>query len=90
MLSVLFWNVQKKPLLDRVARIVRAHAVDVVVLAECAQSDAELLAALNAGGLSAFSTPPRGEDRLALLRIDRDRVLGLDAAHGGPHRREGA
>jgi hypothetical protein len=49
MLTVLFWNIQKKPLLDRVARIVRAHAVDVVVLAECVQTDAELLAALNTG-----------------------------------------
>jgi len=64
MLSVLFWNVQKKPLLDRVARLVRAHAVDVVVLAECAQTDAELLASLNGGGGKQFVTPPRGENRL--------------------------
>jgi len=58
-LSVLFWNVQKKPLLDRVARLVRAHVVDVVVLAECAQTDAELLTALNGSEGKKFDCPRR-------------------------------
>ena len=66
MLSVLFWNVQKKPLLDRVARIVAAHAVDVVVLAECAQTDAELLAALSAGGGKQFVCPRRFTDKFRI------------------------
>lgn len=58
MLTFLFWNIQKKPLLHRVARIAHAHAVGVVILAECDQSDAELLAVLNAGGAN-FYCPPR-------------------------------
>lgn len=35
MLTFLFWNIQKKPILHRVARICAKHNVDVVILAEC-------------------------------------------------------
>ncbi len=63
MLTFLFWNIQKKPLLHRVARIAVANAVDVVILAECVQTDAELLAELNAGGPYRYKCPDRTSDR---------------------------
>lgn len=66
MLTVLFWNIQKKPLLDRVARTARAHAVDVVVLAECTQTDAELLTALNGERGKKFVCPRRFTDKFRI------------------------
>lgn len=63
MLTFLFWNIQKKPLLPRVARIAMANAVDVVILTECANTDAELLAELNAGGPIRYKCPNRHNDR---------------------------
>lgn len=66
MLTFLFWNIQKKPLLHRVARIAQANAVDVVILAECVQSDAELLAELNAGGTSRYKCPRKQNGRFRM------------------------
>ena len=43
----LFWNLRKKNLCSLVARAVRECEVDVVILAECANSPAEMLLALN-------------------------------------------
>ena len=63
MLTVLFWNIQKKPLLHRVARMATAHGVDVVLLTECEQTDSELLAALNGGGKEPYRCPIRRNDR---------------------------
>ena len=85
MLSVLFWNVQKMPLLDRVARIVAAHAVDVVVLAECAQPDAELLAALNVGGGKQFVSPRRMTDKFRIAFSSAIRRLPLVRDSVGGH-----
>ena len=59
----MFWNIQKKPLLHRVARIAAGQAVDIVLLTECVQSDAGLLAALNGGGKGPFRCPTRRNDR---------------------------
>lgn len=57
MLSFLSWNLNKKPLEDRVARIVKAHDVDVIMLAECATALTDLLAALNAVGDGDYRVP---------------------------------
>lgn len=59
MLTFLFWNIQKKPLLPRVARLAQTHGADVVVLAECAHTDAELVAALNAVKRVLYRRPKR-------------------------------
>jgi hypothetical protein len=63
MLTVLFWNIQKKPLLHRVSRLATAHDVDVVLLTECAQPDVELLAALNGVEKGPYRCPVRRNDR---------------------------
>lgn len=47
MLTFLFWNTNRKPLVDKIAAIAEAESVDVLILAECPASPAELLAALN-------------------------------------------
>lgn len=46
--TFLFWNIQKKPLALRVARIVAAYGVDVVLLAECEEGVGDFTRALNA------------------------------------------
>ena len=63
MLTVLFWNIQKKPLLHRVARIAAGRGVDIVLLTESGeQTNDELLAALNQVGQD-FHCPIKQNDR---------------------------
>ncbi len=57
MLTFLFWNVQKKPILHRVARICEAHAVDVVILAECEAKLSEVVASLNVDTANRYVAP---------------------------------
>jgi hypothetical protein len=47
MIRFLFWNINKKPLQENIARLTRQHGVDVLMLAECDIPAAELLQALN-------------------------------------------
>jgi endonuclease/exonuclease/phosphatase family metal-dependent hydrolase len=46
-IKFLFWNLNGKPLQDRLARLVHNHDIDVVVLVECAISSHDLLDLLN-------------------------------------------
>lgn len=63
MVTVLFWNVGKKPLLARLARLAAREAADVVILAECADPPADVAAALNAAG-TGWIAPPSVCERL--------------------------
>ncbi len=63
MVTVLFWNVGKKSLLARLARLAAREAADVVILAECADPPADVAAALNAAG-SGWTAPPSVCERL--------------------------
>jgi endonuclease/exonuclease/phosphatase (EEP) superfamily protein YafD len=47
MAKFLFWNLNKQPRENVVARIAQHHDVDVVILAECVISDEEVLGTLN-------------------------------------------
>ncbi len=69
--TFLFWNLQKKPLLPRVERLVRVHAVDVLILAECAESAGRVAAQLGNG----WHVPANPNLRFAVLL--RDDELGL-------------
>jgi len=42
MVTFLFWNLFKKPLLDRVVRLVQTHEVDFLMLAECEMDQSEI------------------------------------------------
>ena len=48
LVSFLFWNVNGKPLEERIARLARANDVDVLMLAECNSEPEEVLAAVPA------------------------------------------
>lgn len=68
MITFLFWNIQKKPLQHRVARIADRYCVDIVVLAECEVPTADMVSALNAPAAEAnWIQPPAGVRRLHLF-----------------------
>jgi len=46
-MTFLFWNINRKPLQDLLAVLVREHSIDVLILAECEINDVTLLQTLN-------------------------------------------
>lgn len=67
MTAVLFWNLNKKPLIDELACLCTEHEVDVLVLAECDIPEPKLQLALNAGRASPYLSPPNYSQRLKFL-----------------------
>lgn len=63
MVTVLFWNVGRKPLLARLARLAAREAADVVILAECVDAPADVVTALNTVG-TGWAFPPSACKRL--------------------------
>jgi hypothetical protein len=64
MAMFLFWNLNKRPLLNQVATLCHEHKVDVLILAESELSQAALLQTLNSGQrpqlkLSPLDSPSR-------------------------------
>lgn len=49
MTTILFWNINKKPLLKEIVSLCHIHEVDILVLAECNLSDVDILEAINPG-----------------------------------------
>jgi hypothetical protein len=74
MITFLFWNINKQPLQDRIARIVVSYAVDVLVLAECATDSTVMLGALNTASRQHYSFPltPQTKTRLFANLSPRD------------------
>ena len=66
MITFLFWNIQKKPLIDRIARLVARRAVDVLVLAECASKPEDVIEAVRTEGRQHFKSVPGSASRLHL------------------------
>jgi len=66
-INFLFWNVNRKPLEERIRRIVQSHAIDVVILAECISVSAGLTDAINSAEAGTFSLVPGSADELKLL-----------------------
>lgn len=46
-MNFLFWNINRKPLQDLLAVLVREHSIDILILAECEINDVTLLETLN-------------------------------------------
>ncbi|HYT94005.1 MAG TPA: endonuclease/exonuclease/phosphatase family protein [Gemmataceae bacterium] len=67
MLSFLFWNLNKKPLQARIARLVVKHGVDILMLAECVTDPSELLAALNGTGGLPYCCPASKAPKIRVL-----------------------
>jgi endonuclease/exonuclease/phosphatase family metal-dependent hydrolase len=57
MISFLFWNLNKRPLQDRVVRLAREHEVDVLMLAECELTPPVVLEALSSWGGGVYCFP---------------------------------
>lgn len=66
-ISFLFWNVNRQPLRERVARLAVAHSVDVVILAECAMPSAAVSRALTDAAGETFRVVPGSGDGLRLF-----------------------
>jgi hypothetical protein len=76
MLSFLFWNLGKKDLTARVARLARKVQADVVMLAEHVGDPAVLLAALNRESTAPYSYPASTSSTIRLFtRLPRSRVV---------------
>ena len=58
MVTFLFWNLDKRPLLDCVVRLASTHVVDVLMLAECAIDPVAILAGLNSSSEKSYTFPP--------------------------------
>lgn len=83
-ISFLFWNVARRPLEHRVARIVTARGVDVVVLAEYTGTGAELTAALGAAGAGEYHESDGSGERLRVFsRLPRPALQFQFADPGG-------
>ncbi|HWE40724.1 MAG TPA: endonuclease/exonuclease/phosphatase family protein [Isosphaeraceae bacterium] len=84
MMSFLFWNLNKKPLQDRVAQLVGTHDVDVVMLAECAIDMSEVIDALNAAGVGGYhSTSGQAGVVHVLSRMSPDSIVDHYDTVGG-------
>jgi hypothetical protein len=59
MLTFLFWNMNRKRLVDMIARLVEDHWVDVLMLAENATGAVEMLQRLNEGSPEFHYAPSR-------------------------------
>ena len=67
MVTFLFWNLDKKPLLNRVVRLARTHEVDVLMLAECAIDPSELLTAVNSAGGKPYTLPTSASEKIRIV-----------------------
>lgn len=66
-LCFLFWNLNRRPLHDRAARIAAGRAADLVVLAECPTPPADVISALAAAGAGRFHEADGSCGRLRVL-----------------------
>lgn len=81
--TFLFWNINRRPLLNLISNIVHEHEVDVLILAECDIPTVSLLTELNSGESAKFSLPPNPSSFLTiLLRFPSD-ILHLVRDTGG-------
>lgn len=67
MIAILFWNIRKKSILDRVARIAGRYDVDVLVLAECEAEESGVLAALAEHAGTGWHHPPSVPSKLKVF-----------------------
>ncbi len=76
MTSFLFWNLNKQPLHDHVARLARAYEVDVLMLAECDATPDALRQSLNAGGKPAYNFPASESRKVQVFtRFQKSRLV---------------
>ena len=78
MVTFLFWNLNKKPLLDSVARLVQAHEVDVLMLAECVIDESEIEGTLRRTVDAAFSSTTSSGGKIGIFtRLPNSSIIEL-------------
>jgi hypothetical protein len=65
--SFLFWNTNRRPLLNLVSTIVHEYEIDVLILAECEIPLTSLLTELNTNEAAKFSAPPNPSAYFTIL-----------------------
>ena len=60
MISFLFWNINKKPLLESIVWLVHNYDIDVLILAESELSDIDILKSINLQDKPCFTITPPG------------------------------
>ena len=92
MLTILFWNIKRRPLECLIAEIVEAYNVDVLLLAECGIANSAMLEELNViSGAPSFSHIGNPSGRIALYhslnpqwivpKLDADGLAFYDIDH---------
>jgi hypothetical protein len=64
MATILFWNICKKPLIDEIVSLCHHHDVDILILAESAMLEVEILEALNTGTERLYLAPLNLSEKL--------------------------
>ncbi|HKV41841.1 MAG TPA: endonuclease/exonuclease/phosphatase family protein [Blastocatellia bacterium] len=67
MITFLFWNLNDRPIAELVARLTKEHDVDVLILAECSISIADILNALNQGRGTGYHFSEGNCERITIL-----------------------
>ncbi len=80
MTTFLFWNVKRKPLAKRIARIAAAHSVDVIILAECDLEPDELLEELRVATTWQYVKPFSLCEKITIYANVPDRCLQEELA----------
>lgn len=75
MVTILFWNLYRKPIHERVARIVKHFDVDLVILAECSIASEILLDVLNGLEVGPFDCPVSFNGKIRLFSRLTDRTV---------------
>jgi hypothetical protein len=84
MLKTLFWNIHGRPLLTEVGELVREHAVDVVVLAECDEPPQKIQDAVQSVAGGEFFVPDATPSRVMVVsRMGGGQFREVDQYMGG-------
>lgn len=84
MVRVLFWNINKKPLAEALRQLCDIYDVDILVLAENAMHQVDLLTVLNQGAERIFNTPKNLSKRICIITD----INGKSLLHNGRPARE--
>jgi hypothetical protein len=83
MATILFWNIDEKPLIDDIVYLCHSHQVDVLILAESKISVVALLEALNSNIERIYISPYNPSSRLSFFFRYAPETISLVSDEGG-------